>query len=112
MAGVAALFTAYYSGRLLNLSFLSRTNVVCGSSILEPGCQMIFPLVCLSFGSIFAGFLLKEVILSDLLPPFVPWYVKILPFLLGGFGFTLGLIWPTGWPKTYLAQAIFSNSSA
>ena len=37
MAGVAALFTAYYSGRLLNLSFLSRTNVVCGTgSILEP----------------------------------------------------------------------------
>ena len=58
MAGVAALFTAYYSGRLLNLSFLSRTNVVCGSSILEPGCQMIFPLenVCRSVAYLLAFF--------------------------------------------------------
>ena len=54
-AGFAAFLTAYYSARLLFLTFVVRTNVVRGSffSATDPGWQLTLPLVFLSFGSLF-----------------------------------------------------------
>lgn len=58
----AALFTAIYSARLIYLTFFSSPNGH-RSSILgahEPSLLMLFPLVTLFFGTVFAGYLGKD----------------------------------------------------
>lgn len=87
-AGFAALLTAYYSSRLLLLTFVVRTNLVRGqlSSVADSDWRVTLPLVSLSLGSLFIGFLFREAILSNVFPPFLPGFIKILPLFLVGFG--------------------------
>ena len=63
---VGAVFTAFYSFRLLYLTFLDKTraNRLVLSSAHEPGFFMSFPLVFLTFGSVFFGFFLKDAVLG------------------------------------------------
>lgn len=55
----AAVLTAFYSWRLLFLTFhgQSRANELVMSHVHEPGYSMLFPLFVLVFGSIFGGYL-------------------------------------------------------
>ena len=62
----AAFFTAYYSTRLLSLTFLRPVN---GSRIAyehahESPFAMIFPLFVLSFGSLFIGYLSRDMFIG------------------------------------------------
>ena len=63
---ISAFFTAFYSFRLLYLTFIAKTNayrsllaVIHDSPIL-----MAFPLMVLAFGSIFIGYLTKDMIIG------------------------------------------------
>lgn len=109
-AGAAAFITAYYSARLLLLAFVVRTNAVrgCFSTAGDPGWRLTLPLVLLSFGSLFLGFLLREAALSGLLLPVVPGFIKLLPLLFIGLGFSLAYFFLGGWPRTPFFQALFS----
>jgi len=63
---ISAFFTAYYSWRLLYLTFLSRPNGY--RSVLfnahEPDLRMSIPLGILAFGSIFFGYLTRDLFIG------------------------------------------------
>lgn len=63
---IAALFTAFYSTRLLYLVFLSNTRLqkVLVINIHESNSQIFIPLLLLSIFSIFIGFMLSDIILG------------------------------------------------
>ena len=109
-AGFAAFLTAYYSARLLLLTFVIRTNAVRGrfSSAGDPGWRLTLPLILLSLGSLFFGFLLREAVLSNVLLPFVPGFVKFLPLICIGLGGSLAFFFLAGWPRAPFFQALFS----
>lgn len=64
----AAFLTAWYSFRLLRLSFYrkpeSSTPCMVGAPTQEAGIYMVIPLVILAVGSIFIGYLLQELIIG------------------------------------------------
>lgn len=99
---ISAGFTAYYSFRLLYLTFLGKTNAY--RSTIEHAHDapiiMAIPLMLLAVGSIFVGYLFKDMIIgigtsfwgnAIYLQPtnniaidaeFIPIYVKMLPVIL------------------------------
>merc|ERR1712072_419284 len=109
---MAAFFTAFYSFRLVYLTFLSRPNglkTVIGGSHEVP-LTMGLPLILLSFGSIFWGYLSKDMIIGlgtdfwqssiFVLPQnqlfieseFIPSYVKLVPTILSFSGAILAIL--------------------
>jgi proton-translocating NADH-quinone oxidoreductase chain L len=109
---MAAFFTAFYSFRLVYLTFLSKPmgnrNIL--ESAHEVPLAMGIPLIILSFGSIFLGFLSKDMIIglgtdfwqnSVLVLPknnlfieseFILVTIKLIPTILSFIGAGLGLI--------------------
>ena len=94
LGSFSALLTAFYSIRLIYLTFISNTNskkeIYIGAD--EPSFNIVFPLLLLAFGSIFVGYLGKEVILSNVIPPIVSNYVKVVPLILSTLGVFLAII--------------------
>ena len=66
LASLTAFFTAFYSFRLLYLVFLAPTNILrhYALNIHESPIQMGLPLILLSFGSIFIGYLFKDLMIG------------------------------------------------
>lgn len=62
LGSLAAFFTAFYSFRLIYMTFLTKTNSFKSNIILthESPNLMLYPLALLALGSIFIGFLSKE----------------------------------------------------
>ena len=112
LGSLSALFTSFYSFRLLYLTFLAKSNsfktyVV---NAHDAPIVMAIPLIILAFGSIFVGFLTKDMFIGMgtdfwqnsfyfnkdhtyiLESEYIPAMVKLIPliFSLGGTG--LGLI--------------------
>lgn len=58
----------------------------------EPSLNITLPLVLLAFGSIFVGYLAKEVALSNVIPPVVSNYIKRTPLLLSLSGALLAFV--------------------
>jgi NADH-ubiquinone oxidoreductase chain 5 len=74
---ISAFFTAFYSFRLIYLTFLTDTNaplssysVACSQQGGESPANMSVPLVILAFGSIFVGYLFKDMIIGPGTPFF------------------------------------------
>lgn len=88
LGSLSALLTAFYSTRLIYLTFFTNTNsrkeALVG--IHEPSFNIIYPLIFLAFGSIFIGYLGKEMIISNIIHPIVPGYIKTFPLILSLFG--------------------------
>jgi NADH-ubiquinone oxidoreductase chain 5 len=105
---LSAFFTAFYSFRLLYLTFLSNPNGYKNvlSHAHDAPIKMAFPLVVLAFGSIFIGYLTKDMIIgvgtqfwgsalftlpsnmNMLEAEFIPHSIKLIPVcfsLLGAF---------------------------
>jgi NADH-ubiquinone oxidoreductase chain 5 len=109
---LSAFFTAFYSFRLVYLTFLARPNglkTVIGGAHEVP-LTMGVPLIVLSFGSIFWGYLAKDMIIGMgtdfwqsalfVLPrhnlviesEFIPSYVKLVPTILSFAGAILAIV--------------------
>lgn len=105
---ISAFFTAYYSIRLLYLTFLTKTNGYkqLVKSAHEGSLPMLLPLIVLSLGSIFIGYWTKDFMVgfggsfhTDVIftlpanndfvnAEFLPYYIKLIPVvfsLVGGF---------------------------
>jgi len=109
---LAALFTSFYSFRLLFLAFINSSNSYKNyvQDSHEGSFRLLFPLFCLCFGSIFFGFLAKDLFAglgtltfndsiycnsnngalldSEFISPFfknIPLYCTILGFILSLF---------------------------
>ena len=107
---LSAFFTAFYSIRLLYLTFITKTNAYKSyiKRIHEPSSFMLIPLVILVFCSIFVGYLFRDMFVglgsdfwnnsiyvkpihlySDIESEFLPAYIKMLPVGLSLFSATL-----------------------
>jgi NADH:ubiquinone oxidoreductase subunit 5 (subunit L)/multisubunit Na+/H+ antiporter MnhA subunit len=103
---LTATFTTFYSYRLLFLTFLNKTNTykINVSHAHEPSIFMSIPLIVLAFGSMFVGYLTKDLIigfgssywgnavfilsdnLSYLEAEYLPYHIKMIPFVFSHFG--------------------------
>ena len=94
LGSFSALLTAFYSIRLIYLTFITNTNskkeIYIGAH--EPSFNILSPLLLLAFGSIFVGYLGKEVVLSNVIPPIVSNYVKVVPLILSMLGVFLAIV--------------------
>lgn len=103
---LAAFFTAFYSMRLLYLTFLAETNAY--KKVMEGAhdapIAMALPLFILSIGSIFIGYCTRDMIigvgtdfwgnalfthpqnLTMLEAEFIPHYIKLTPVILSNLG--------------------------
>ena len=52
----------------------------------ESNVNITLPLLLLAFGSIFVGYLAKEITISNTLPPIISNSTKIIPLLFSMFG--------------------------
>nr|AHX02488.1 NADH dehydrogenase subunit 5 [Riquetophycus sp. HSY-2014a] len=112
LGNLSVFFTAYYSFRLIYLTFLNNTNLnrISYKLVHESTFLMSLPLIILGFGSLFVGYLLKDLFIglgtdfwgpSILILPnhsnfveaeWLPTLIKWLPFFLSIFGIILANI--------------------
>ena len=94
LGSFSALLTAFYSIRLIYLTFITNTNskkeILMG--VHESNVNITLPLLLLAFGSIFVGYLAKEITISNILPPIISNSTKIIPLLFSMFGAILAFI--------------------
>jgi NADH-quinone oxidoreductase subunit L len=126
-AGIAAaLMTAFYSWRLLFLTFHGRTRADDHTfdHAHESPPIMIAPLLVLALGAVFSGYLAKEYFVGDSMDEFwgasilmlhniieeahhVPFWVKKLPIAVGVLGilaaFVMYILRPS-WPAAFVAR--------
>ena len=134
---ITASFTTFYSFRLLFLTFLNKNNSF-KQTILhahEPKICMSLPLILLSFGSLFIGYLTKDMIigfgssfwgnsifilsdnLSYLEAEYLPYHIKLIPFIFSHLGLffayqTTSFLFNTPSLKTKTYQTFFNSFNA
>lgn len=88
LGSFSALLTAFYSIRLMYITFITSTNakkeIFVGAH--EPSKNISIPLFLLAFGSIFVGYLGKEIALLNVIPPIISNIIKIIPLLFSLLG--------------------------
>ena len=103
---LSAFFTSFYSIRLIYLTFLGNNNSSKGliKNIHESSWILLLPLLILCFGSIFIGYLFKELFLgmnvdtwnntffilpwhfTNINSEFLPFYIKLIPVIFSMAG--------------------------
>nr|YP_009582145.1 NADH dehydrogenase subunit 5 [Polyplacotoma mediterranea]QBK82185.1 NADH dehydrogenase subunit 5 [Polyplacotoma mediterranea] len=85
---ISAFLTAFYSIRLIYLTFIIPPNYPRDSFKfpLKADPILFFVFLFLSFGAIFIGYLTQDIIIGEISHPLVPPLIKILPTLMGLFG--------------------------
>ena len=109
---LSAFFTSFYSIRLIYLTFLKINNNTHSiiSNAHESSLVMLLPLLILSIGSIFIGFIAKDLFLglgvdtwnnalfqeishvSYFEAEFLPFYIKLIPFIFSISGVLLAML--------------------
>nr|AYV91370.1 NADH dehydrogenase subunit 5 [Halichondria panicea] len=94
LGSFSALLTAFYSMRLIYLTFMTDTNLkkTVLTKVHESAWNITLPLFLLALGSIFVGYLGKEVVISNVIPPMISNSVKMLPLILSLFGALLAFV--------------------
>ena len=112
LACTAAFCTAFYSFRLIFLTFINKSNTQKKNMdfVHDSGIKMVFPLFCLAFGAIFFGYFSRDMFIgfgssffsSGIInnvsnfnivdSEFLPIFLKNLPFFVSLFGIFLSLI--------------------
>nr|YP_010199878.1 NADH dehydrogenase subunit 5 [Crassiphycus usneoides]UAD89886.1 NADH dehydrogenase subunit 5 [Crassiphycus usneoides] len=129
LGNLSVFFTAFYSFRLIYLTFLNSTNAA-RKNILkshEPSLLMLTPLIILGFGSIFIGYLGKDLFIglgtdfwksSIIILPSNSYFIeaewlsinlKWLPFILSTLGILLAIIINTSKIHLYLYNTFYRN---
>nr|UKP87853.1 NADH dehydrogenase subunit 5 [Muricella sp. ANT77] len=96
LASITAFLTAFYTFRLIYLSFVSRPNLtqIGVQHVQEADWNLLGPLLVLAFGSIFVGYFARNMVFAPGVPPLplVPTVVAIAPVLMSVTGVFLVLI--------------------
>ena len=94
LGSFSALLTAFYSVRLIYLTFITDTNSKKEVLIKvhESTWNITLPLLLLAFGSIFAGYLGKEIVLSNVILPIISNSAKMVPLILSLLGALLAFV--------------------
>lgn len=94
LGAFSALLTAFYSIRLIYLTFISNTNskkeVL--MNVHESPWNITLPLLLLALGSIFVGYITREIVVGTVLPPVIPSSIKLVPVVLSLLGATLAFL--------------------
>nr|YP_004062192.1 NADH dehydrogenase subunit 5 [Gracilariopsis andersonii]ADR03208.1 NADH dehydrogenase subunit 5 [Gracilariopsis andersonii]APC24909.1 NADH dehydrogenase subunit 5 [Gracilariopsis andersonii] len=127
LGNLSVFFTAFYSFRLIYLTFINSTNVT-RNIILnshEPSLYMLLPLILLGFGSIFVGYLTKDLFIgigtnfwnsAILILPNHSYFIeaewlkvttKWLPFILSSLGVLLATLINVTQTYVYLYSKIY-----
>nr|YP_009734620.1 NADH dehydrogenase subunit 5 [Sphenopus marsupialis]QIB71214.1 NADH dehydrogenase subunit 5 [Sphenopus marsupialis]WGU50013.1 NADH dehydrogenase subunit 5 [Sphenopus marsupialis] len=92
----SALLTAFYSIRLIYLTFIADTSSKkeVFMQAHEGSWNLTLPLILLALGSIFVGYLTKEALWSfqATLPPIIPISIKLLPVIFSLLGATSAFV--------------------
>jgi len=109
---ISAFFTSFYSFRLIYMTFLAKPNesLPILNNVHEAPILMVIPFVILAFGSIFIGYITKDMFVGFgtdfwnnaifILPQnytaidaeFLPYYIKLIPVICSLFGATVAFI--------------------
>ena len=112
LGSISAFFTSFYSFRLIYLTFLNnpQSNLTTFKKAHEPVFFMLIPLFVLGFGSIFIGYLTRDMFiglgtnfwgnsifisqinLNLIDSEFIPYYIKLIPVGLSLVGASLAII--------------------
>lgn len=129
LGSLSALFTSYYSFRLLYLTFLAPTNAFKQSikHIHDAPVIMAIPLILLAFGSIFVGYMAKDMMIGFGTPfwgnslfqlpdntlliesEYIPQFIKMIPLLFSFLG--AGIAYQINMSKPHLAYSIKTSST-
>lgn len=126
---ISAFFTAFYSIRLIYLTFFKVTNA--DKNIIESAHEsnlfMMLPLFLLAFGSIFIGFIAKDLFLgmgvdtwnnslfqlithnSSIEAEFLPFYIKLIPFIFSMLGVLLSVALYNFFEIKFINLIIYKN---
>lgn len=103
---ISVSFTTFYSYRLLFLTFINKNNGLKNFVLKahEPNALMSIPLILLAFGSLFVGYLSKDMIIGLGTPfwghslfvltenvtfleaEYLPYHIKMIPFIFSHIG--------------------------
>nr|YP_009511909.1 NADH dehydrogenase subunit 5 [Gracilariopsis longissima]AXI97836.1 NADH dehydrogenase subunit 5 [Gracilariopsis longissima]UAD89938.1 NADH dehydrogenase subunit 5 [Gracilariopsis longissima] len=130
LGNLSVFFTAFYSFRLIYLTFINSTNasrnIILNSH--EPSLYMLLPLIILGFGSIFVGYLTKDLFIglgtnfwnsAILILPNHSYFIeaewlkittKWLPFILSSIGIILATLINVTQTYMYLYNKIYRSS--
>nr|ABI53792.1 NADH dehydrogenase subunit 5 [Placozoan sp. BZ2423] len=92
----AAFLTAFYSIRLVYITFIISPNspkeslISSHINIVDKRVLTVLSLLC--FGAIFFGFLFQDILIGDIEHPIVPPLIKVSPTLAGVFGISMSLL--------------------
>ena len=114
LGSISALLTAFYSIRLIYLTFLTNSNSKKNFLISthESSLNILIPLFFLALGSIFIGYLTKELTLSNVIHPIIPNHIKIMPILLSLLGGSCALyLYNILWLYPFELEDFKSNKS-
>nr|AAC99648.1 NADH dehydrogenase subunit 5 [Sarcophyton glaucum] len=96
LASITAFLTAFYSFRLIYLSFLSRPNLthLSAQHLQEADWNLLGPLLVLAIGSILVGYLAKSMVFAPGVRPlpFVSTIVSLAPVIMSVTGILLVFI--------------------
>nr|YP_010426368.1 NADH dehydrogenase subunit 5 [Terpios hoshinota]USL48482.1 NADH dehydrogenase subunit 5 [Terpios hoshinota] len=94
LGSLSALLTAFYSMRLIYLTFVTDSNLKKEvlTKVHESAWNITLPLFLLALGSIFVGYLGKEVVISNVIPPIISNSVKMVPLILSLLGALLAFV--------------------
>lgn len=90
LGSISVFLTAFYSIRLIYLTFITNTNSRKENlvRVFEPTqiIVIVISLFCLALGSIFIGYMMRDVVVSDIIPPIISNSVKIVPLFFSLLG--------------------------
>jgi NADH-ubiquinone oxidoreductase chain 5 len=127
IGSICVLFTSYYSFRVIFLSFVNPTNALKNSvkKTHESSFLLCFPLILLAFGSIFVGYLAKDMMVGlgtdfwanalfqhpqySCISEFIPQSTRVLPMILTLSGAVLAFL-INGTGVNFLGHTFFKNS--
>lgn len=126
---ISAFFTAFYSIRLIYLTFIKVTNA--DSAIIshahESDIIMLIPLFALAFGSIFVGFIAKDLFLglgvdtwnsslfqlathvSYVEAEFLPFHIKLIPFIFSMLGVLSSMLLYSVFESRLISLNVYKN---
>ena len=90
----ATLLTAFYSFKLISRTFLLFQNTPRTQWLKahEGDWYLLTPLILLTLGSIFSGYLLNDSVLDIMVHPIISFNIKMLPLMLSVIGALLGIL--------------------
>nr|AET13210.1 NADH dehydrogenase subunit 5 [Catostylus mosaicus] len=90
----ATLLTAFYSFKLISRTFLLFQNTPRTQWLKahEGDWYLLTPLILLTLGSIFSGYLLNDSVLDIMVHPIISFNIKMFPLMLSVIGALLGIL--------------------